>query len=241
MLPWAAPPPMQAAVTPGCAWRTAAGGAASYVADNGARLLPRHLRAILPIAKARGITQDLVVSLGASALALLACTEVVQARLDASDHMHVGACTQCVRGQQRSDGLFLHDDDRRTSPPLDRPSPMRASPRGPRPTPIRPRAIPPIAARPCRASSIAWARRGVCAATATLAAKRMGPAKGWPRSGRTPPTRRRSTVASGDRSITAPCRSGRGGSPGRRVMRRHPGELANLLRLPAVLLRIGSR
>ena len=118
---------MQAAVTPGCAWRTAAGGAASYVADNGARLLPRHLRAILPRAKARGITQDLVVSLGASALALLACTEVVQARLDAIDHMHVGACAQCVRGQQRSDGLFLHDDDRRTSPPLDRPALSNAS------------------------------------------------------------------------------------------------------------------
>ena len=166
------------------------------------------------------------------------------------------------------------------------------------PAPTCSRAIPPFSTRPCGASSIAWARRGVCTATATLAAKSMGPAKWtwpddtghmrevisphlscvqkylkikafvkdaargrtkslarksaeidearrkmwncefprvhsdvaestaklWPRGGHRPPTRRRSTFASGGRPIPAPGSSGRGGSPRRRFVRRHPGE-----------------
>ena len=73
------------------------------------------------------VGDDPVVSLGASALALLAFSEVVHAHLDASYHTHVVGLAQFVRGQQRPDGAFLHYYDRRASHPLDRPALYYAS------------------------------------------------------------------------------------------------------------------
>jgi hypothetical protein len=73
------------------------------------------------------VGDDAVVSLGASALALLAFTEVVRADLDASYHVQVGGLAQFVRAQQRPDGAFRHFYDRRASYPLDRPALYYAS------------------------------------------------------------------------------------------------------------------
>ena len=63
-----------------------------------------------------------VVSLGASALALIAFTEVVHSRLDESYHTHIVGLARFLREQQRPDGTFIHYYDRRTAHPLDRPS-----------------------------------------------------------------------------------------------------------------------
>jgi hypothetical protein len=68
-----------------------------------------------------------VVSLGASALALLAFTEVVHVQLDPSYQPPMAALAQFVRGQQRPDGAFLHYYDRQTSQALDRPALYYAS------------------------------------------------------------------------------------------------------------------
>jgi hypothetical protein len=61
-----------------------------------------------------------VVALGASALALLAFTEVVHAHLDESYRTHVMELSRFVRGQQRPDGEFMHYYDRRGARPIDR-------------------------------------------------------------------------------------------------------------------------
>ena len=68
------------------------------------------------------VGDDPVVSLGSSALALIAFTEVVRSHLDESYRTHVVGLSRFLRGQQRPDGTFIHYYDRRTSHPIDRQS-----------------------------------------------------------------------------------------------------------------------
>jgi hypothetical protein len=68
-----------------------------------------------------------VVSLGASALALLAFTEIVRTPLDVSYQPPMAALARFVRGQQRPDGSFWHYYDPRAARPLDRPALYYAS------------------------------------------------------------------------------------------------------------------
>src|SRR5262249_13048019 len=59
------------------------------------------------------VGDELVVSLGSSALALIAFTEVVRTHLDESYSTHVVGLSRFLRGQQRPDGTFMHYYDRR--------------------------------------------------------------------------------------------------------------------------------
>ena len=68
------------------------------------------------------VGDDPVVSLGSSALALIAFTEVVQSHLDESYRTHVVGLSQFLRRQQRPDGTFIHYYDRWKSLPIDRQS-----------------------------------------------------------------------------------------------------------------------
>jgi hypothetical protein len=68
------------------------------------------------------VGDELVVSLGSSALALIAFTEMVRSHLDESYRTHVVGLSQFLRGQQRPDGTFMHYYDRRTAHPIDRQS-----------------------------------------------------------------------------------------------------------------------
>jgi hypothetical protein len=61
-----------------------------------------------------------VVALGSSALALLAFTEIVDRKVDPGYRTIVTDMARFLRSQQRPDGEFMHDYDRRAGRPIDR-------------------------------------------------------------------------------------------------------------------------
>ncbi len=61
-----------------------------------------------------------IVTLGSSALALLAFAEIVEINIDSGYRTIVADMARFVRSQQRADGEFMHDYDRQAGRPIDR-------------------------------------------------------------------------------------------------------------------------
>lgn len=68
---------------------------------------------------ARCVAEGPVASLGASALTLLAYTEVVRTGLDPSYRVHLAPLAQFLEEQQRPNGSFFHQYDRASATPID--------------------------------------------------------------------------------------------------------------------------
>jgi hypothetical protein len=89
----------------------------SYAALRAGSFLRDH--AMVDCGSTRCIGSDPVVDLGSAALTVIAFVEIARTGLDPGYAVILPPLTAFLRGQQRPDGEFMHQYDRRTSQPID--------------------------------------------------------------------------------------------------------------------------